>query len=552
MRNKKLIILIIGVLIIFSISSFAETKKLKRIGVYTLCQCKGGIPTEEVMKSIVERYAGDIKYGFDLVGYGDVYIPFLDQLRESKLVAKELPVGEQMMWMLFRSRGKVKAVKDIEWAGKEPLGVFAFFVQKNNRVYEFVMPKPCGNIALRKIGTGEEFMKELRELGKIEEFKEKYVEFVEEYIVPSAICNISVSPQKANVGDPISVDMSRSQNAKSMQVEVYDSIGTKVAVQMLSPGSPKWQTTFDRPGEYTFKPKAYNAEGKPSENPCEAKTYLNYPPTCKLFIDCLPCEHLVGMPLTIDASGSTDPDGEIVKADFEILDQAGNVMDSKSFTQKPFVWERVFSQSGTFTITVRVTDDFGAVSAPCALGPAVGEPGWEEFKLEIAQKKVFFLLDAVPLFQQVPLHMAPGHVPPYTPNWGAYFGARAGLLYKIIPGTLDFILSGGAALNLNNKGKKPGWKNIFLANAILNVRAGKFFVGGGLGISTGPKDATTVDGVAQPAKTSDAELILDWGYDAFDLITSSTSVFFELRNAIGEGRPFFRFFKILGGFRWLF
>ncbi|MFQ6069497.1 MAG: PKD domain-containing protein [Candidatus Aminicenantales bacterium] len=552
MRNKKIALIIIGALILFTLNSYAETKKLREIGRNPLVKVEPGIPTAEVMKIIVERYAGDIKYGFDLVGYGDVYLAFMDQLRQSALIEKELPIGEHIMWMLFRSRGKVKAVEDLEWAGKEPLPVFSFFVEKNDRVYEFVMPKPCGNIALRKIGTGEEFIKELRELGKMEEFKEEYEEFVEKYIVPDAICAITVSPGKANIGEPITVDMSGSQNAKSMQVEVYDATGAKVAVQMLSPDNPKWQTTFDKPGEYKFKPQAFNPEGKPSENPCEAQVYINYPPTCKLFIDCLPCEHLVGLPLTVDATGSSDPDGEVVKADFEILDEAGNVLDKKTVTEKPFVWERVFDQPGAYSITVRVTDDFGAVSTPCTLGPAVTEPGMEEFRIEVVHKKLFFLLDAVPVFVQVPLHMAPGHPTPFEPNWGAYFGARAGLLYRIVPGTLDFILSGGGALNLNNKNKQPGWKNFLLANALVNLRAGPFFVGGGLGISSGTRDQVTIDGVVQPAKTADAELVVDWGVEAFDLVTSTASIFFEVRNAIGKDRPFMRYVKILGGFRWLF
>ena len=55
--------------------------------------------------------------------------------------------------MLFGGRvlTQVKVAKDIEWAGKEPLPVFGIQVKKDWKIYNFVIPKPCGNIALRNI-----------------------------------------------------------------------------------------------------------------------------------------------------------------------------------------------------------------------------------------------------------------------------------------------------------------------------------------------------------------------------------------------------------------
>jgi len=50
MRDKKIVFLVIGILILFTVSSYAETKKLKQIGRYTLVRIKGSVPTTEVMK----------------------------------------------------------------------------------------------------------------------------------------------------------------------------------------------------------------------------------------------------------------------------------------------------------------------------------------------------------------------------------------------------------------------------------------------------------------------------------------------------------------------
>lgn len=484
MKSKKFVFLVIGLLILFSLNSYAETKKLTRIGRYTLVRIKGEVPTAEVMKILVDRYTGDIKYGFDIAGYGDLFLPFLDQIKAASFEEKELPIGDKLMWMLFRSQGRVKVVQDIEWAGKNALPVFSFKVVKGFKHYEFIMPKPCGNIALRKI----------------------------EEIIPEAVCDLKVEPAKANINDPISVDMSGSQHAKSMEVEVYGPDGTKIATQTLTPDSAKWQTKFDKPGEYTFKGKAINLEGKPSTNPCEAKTYINFPPTCKLWTSCLPCENYIGYPITTDATESTDPDGQVVKADFEITDQEGKVVDRFSDSEKPFTWEKIFDAPGLYTITLIVTDDFGAVSQPCRVD------------LEVTQKRLYFLAEGGPF-------LARG-------SHGPYLAGRIGFLYKIVPDTLSFLISGGGGLAL----KGDPWKSIFMANMLLNFHSAPAFFGAGAGFTTKVREG----------READADLIGNFGLDLYSTRTSIGSLFFEVRAPIGDGRSFSKHHKLMFGFRVLF
>lgn len=484
MKNKKVVLFVIGLLILFSLSSYAETKKLRRIGRYTLVQIKGEIPTAEVMKIVLDKYTGDIKYGFDMAGYGDLFLVFIEQLKSASFEEKELAVGDKLIWMLYRSRGKIKIVEDVEWAGKEPLPVFSFIVKKDYKHYEFIMPKPCGNISLRKV----------------------------EEVIPDAICDIRVDPAKANINDPISVDMSGSQHAKSMEVDVFGPEGTKITSKTLTPDSPKWQIKFDTPGEYVFKGRAINPTEKPSENPCEAKTYINFPPTCKLWTSCLPCEDYVGKPVTFDASDSIDPDGEVVKADFEITDEQGKVVDRYSDAEKPFTWEKIFEAPGVYTITAIVTDDFGAVSQPARID------------IEVTQKRFFFLVEAGPF-------LARG-------SHGTYVASRFGFLYKIVPDTVDFIISAGGALNLNGE----PWKSIFMANLLFNVKSGPAFFGAGAGFTTKVKEN----------RNSDADLIANVGFNIFNTQTSIGSIFFEVRAPVGKERKFSKHHKLMLGFRIIF
>jgi hypothetical protein len=144
MKTKRIVIFLLGILIIFSLNSFAETKKLEQIGRYTLVRIKGEVPTSEVMKILVDKYAGDIKYGFDMAGYGELYLPFMDQLKASAFKENELAVGDKLMWMVFRSQGRIKLVEDLEWAGKEPLPIFSFIVKRAINTSNSSCPGPAG------------------------------------------------------------------------------------------------------------------------------------------------------------------------------------------------------------------------------------------------------------------------------------------------------------------------------------------------------------------------------------------------------------------------
>jgi hypothetical protein len=231
-----------------------------------------------------------------------------------------------------------------------------------------------------------------------------------------------------------------------------------------------------------------------------------------LWTSCLPCINYVGKPITFDASGSSDPDGEVVKASFEITDASKNVMDKFVDSEKPFTWEKIFLKPGVYAVTCVVTDDFGAVSEPVRI------------EFEVTQKRSFFLVDAEPLFARG--------------SRGPYFAGRLGFLYKIVPDRLDFIISGGGSLAL----KGEPWKSFFTTSLLLNVHAGSVFFGAGAGFSTRVKQD----------RNADAELIAEVGFDIFNKYTSMGSVFFEGRGGIGEGRSFSKNHKLMLGFRLLF
>jgi len=338
-------------------------------------------------------------------------------------------------------------------------------------------------------------------------------EVVEEEIkILDAICDIKVDPAKANLNDPISVDMSGSQHAQSMEVEVFDKEGTKITAQKLTPESPRWETKFDKPGEYIFRGTAFNIEDKPSENLSEAQTHINFPPVSSL--ECSPCRSRLKKSITLDASGAADSDGEVVRVDFEITDEEGNLVDRFMATEKPFTWEKMLEDEGVFTVSAIVTDDFGAVSEPAMV------------KITAREKRLFFLLDVGSLASRG------------RGTYVIYAGGRYGLLYKILPGTLDFALTGGGAYTT----PRGPWKSFYNFNVLFNVHVGPVFIGAGAGfvsryIETLPK--SYVEGVA------------NIGIDMFSISKTKVSILLEALGPVTD-YSLKDYHKFLLGFRLTF
>jgi hypothetical protein len=487
-KRSVIFFLVVAVLILTTVTAFAQTTKLRRIGLYTFVEVKGLVPTPEVMRTLFARYSSDVKTGFDLAGHPDLYQPFMDQLPTTEFEDSVLPVGGTMMWMLFKSQGQVKVARNLEWAGRQPLPIFRFDIKKDWKIYKFIIPKECGNLAL--IGI--------------------------EDAIPPAICSLVVVPERANVNDPITVDMSGTQHAKSMKVDVFDAQGQKLATQELTPQSPKWQTKFDKPGEYTFKGTAINMEDIPSTNPCEAKVSINFPPICKLWTSCLPCEDYVGRPITFDASGSSDPDGHIAKVVFELFDEQGNLIDTCVTTRKPWLWEKVFTKAGTYTIVATVFDNDGAQSDP-------SDPCRVTF--EVTQRKFFWQFAGGPGL--------------YGGSTALYGFLRAGLFYWLDPDKWSFTLTGGGGIPF----KGDEWKFVFTAEALFFGHYQQYFIGTGAGYST----------LTRPADDdhkSGLDLVGQIGFNVFDTWTSKGAIFFEFRAPLG--RSFDHNYKTGLGFRFVF
>ena len=57
-------------------------------------------------------------------------------------------VGDTMLWMGLRTKGRPDVLRNVRWSGRQPFPAWKFDIDDGETLYHFVLPKPCGNLAL--------------------------------------------------------------------------------------------------------------------------------------------------------------------------------------------------------------------------------------------------------------------------------------------------------------------------------------------------------------------------------------------------------------------
>lgn len=484
MRYTKTVLIAVALLMVFSFSIYSETHKLKSVGTCPLIKTKGMIATADQLKTLLEQNAEAVQKGFEGAGMGNLYPAFMEQVKTVAIEEKIMPLGQKFQWMLFC---KGQARMDVEWAGKKPLAVFGLTIKQECKEYDFVIPKKCGNVA-----------------------------FIAERNIPP-VCDLKVSPEKANIGDPITIDLSGSKCAVKYTVSIYHPQGTLLEKKDLT-DSAQLQTNFKEPGDYFIEAEAFNPDGVASANMCKAQVYINYPPVCQLTVT--PTEAYTGQPFVLDATGSSDKDGKVVKAAFKITGKDGQEVDAKDVPE--LKWEKVFEKSGVYKVSVQVTDDFNAVSS-------------NDCQAELkVQKRFYALVEGGPM-------LAKG-------TYSGYIFARAGFSYLLSPDKFSLVMAAGPAVSITG----APFKTHLMANVLLNAHFDTLFVGAGLGFSTKVRDAIVKDGEMVNEWKAGLDIVGNIGVDVFKAFNKRGSIFGEIRIPIREDLGFEHGHAFLMGFRYQF
>ena len=86
-------------------------------------------------------------------GWQGNYDDFFAAGLANEIVEWQIPVGETMPFMSTREDGKPICLRNVTWAGKEPIQAYAFVFHSNGRIYRCITPKPCSNFFVVDLGA---------------------------------------------------------------------------------------------------------------------------------------------------------------------------------------------------------------------------------------------------------------------------------------------------------------------------------------------------------------------------------------------------------------
>jgi hypothetical protein len=125
---------------------------------------------------------------------------------------------------------------------------YSFTIFRDGKLYEFIVPKICGNISLKNVNE-----------------------------VPAPVCVLNVSPAEAVLGNMVKIDMCGSQNAVKTTVTVTDAAGAIIKTMELTPENCSAELMLDKVGEYQVNAIVEGRYAMKSAGPCEAVVKIMEP-----------------------------------------------------------------------------------------------------------------------------------------------------------------------------------------------------------------------------------------------------------------------------------
>ena len=232
---KKFIFLLLIFCFVFTVSAEERVTRLGQHPFYKSRDLKAAD-----LKVIALDKAGDVKQGFEMAGNGELVFAFLEQIQKADIQTIELNPGDTVKWMLFKKGRKVQVKNDVVWAGKKPITAYNFTIFRDGKLYEFIVPKICGNISLKNVSE-----------------------------VPAPTCVLNVEPAEAVLGTPLKIDLCQSQNMVKGEVTVTDASGAVIKTMEMTPENCTAELNLDKVGEYAVTAVVWGQYEMKSPAGCE-------------------------------------------------------------------------------------------------------------------------------------------------------------------------------------------------------------------------------------------------------------------------------------------
>ncbi|MCB2216404.1 hypothetical protein [Desulfofustis glycolicus] len=184
---------------------------------------KPPLTSVEELRAMVDGKQAEVRKGFSLAGRDELAEPFITQIRTVSIERVEYPHGTYLPWMFYKKNGvgTVKISRDVTWGNTDTFPGFTFDVEHGDTIATFVIPLACGNIAL------------------LSERPKPVAVAPPPNQAPT--CAMTVTPQKAFCGEPITIDAGGSADPDgsitSMSITVVDPEGTILTREEIATGA---------------------------------------------------------------------------------------------------------------------------------------------------------------------------------------------------------------------------------------------------------------------------------------------------------------------------
>lgn len=220
--NRIIMSVITAALLVLGLSTANAATILMEIGRSPFYQPP--LTTVDTLLTMVQDKDQDVKKGFEIAGYSELYEPFVSQIGTTQIESVDFPKGSWFEWMLFKKKGQgnVRVAKDVTWANENTFPGFKFDIDHEGNRYTFAVPLGCGNIALMGMNPIP----------------------AAAVVVPPPVpanqaprCGMTVSSVRAFCGEIITVDASGSTDAdgsiETMTIAFVDDQGNVVSEKVV-------------------------------------------------------------------------------------------------------------------------------------------------------------------------------------------------------------------------------------------------------------------------------------------------------------------------------
>lgn len=282
-------------------------KKMTRLGgPSSFFKPVPGLLNTSDIKKMVQKYKADIIRLLNESGWYGKPEDFFAAIESGRYEEIEFPVGGEFEWIMYRKNGLATLGLNRIWAGSAPFPAYRLLVEVNDPencqdlVFEFIIPRECGNIGLTGVDT-RSYKADVKAV-------------------------LALSPDQGCVCDGSILDASGTSATLKGQ-SVLSEITAKVRLpdgttreldQLASIDSPRWPLNFDKSGQYRFTvvAKADDCKGTTAQASV-VYTANECKPVCNLEVG--PVKVYSNEPIEVSASGSGSQTGRLEKVEVKVF-----------------------------------------------------------------------------------------------------------------------------------------------------------------------------------------------------------------------------------------